>query len=238
MLQEKNIIIPDPGSITADIGFSNEVSIISGESLRFNGEFADKTLQVVPILSKLGCTTNLALQSLPGDDLSNVTFTITGKQNNIEITESIAGPTSGGITYNSVFSDNYYDEIISIIPNNNSPYKINVGIGTKVYVLCSINGLSSEFLQYKLSLCSTEGQECFSDLTIYHSLNELNTLPYTYEDIKNNTGYLHVLDSASASAINYILPEEHMIVTKNILCNFTLVQALGAQKLVFNFIQI
>ncbi len=76
--------------------------------------------------------TTIALVAAGPNDLSNITFTVTGKFNNITITESIQGPDGGGV--NSVQTKYYYDKIISIVSSGDNPDTMTLTINVNSVV--------------------------------------------------------------------------------------------------------
>ena len=85
-------------------------------------------------------------------DMSNVTFTITGKFNNIIISETIQGPNA-----TSIVSNNYYDNIISINASvsNPNPLYLSVNVNTVTFLDNADVSLANNYNLNKFSVLAS-----------------------------------------------------------------------------------
>lgn len=236
MTRELQKIIYPAASLVEVNGICQAVDIVQNKPLLFNGYIADRVNNTAPILQNTGTTRTIKLQTI--GDLSSVTFTIIGKQNGIIITESING--SRNMFSNPVESSEFYDEIISITPNNNSLLKLDIALGNKVYILSGLN-LNTKYINYSLSISTKSGTNVISLMKIYNSLNNISELGITYKNLVNNTHFLHLLDEKNENFTNYVLPNKDIISNTWITHNFLIyleIHSSHEHQILFNFVQL
>lgn len=85
--------------------------------------------------------TTITLVAAGPNNLSNITFTVTGKFNNITITESIQGPDGGDVT--SVQTKYYYDKIISIVSSGDNPDTMTLTVNVNSIVTFNNTNINS-----------------------------------------------------------------------------------------------
>lgn len=91
---------------------------------------------------QLSYGTNITMTATVGSNLSNITFTVIGKFNNITVTESLQGPDADGNV--SVQTKYYYDKLISIVASADSAgsFSITVNVNS-VIVFNNMNSNSN-----------------------------------------------------------------------------------------------
>lgn len=230
MAREIRKIIHPSASLFDFNGICQAVNIVKNQPLVFNGYIADTANNTTPILDRTGVTRVVELQAV--GDLSTIYFTITGKQNGQIVTEDIIGPNST----TPVESSKFYDEIISIVPNNDSTLKLNVALGNKVYILTGIN-LEKNAVDYNLSLSTNQGTDILTKMYIYNSLENIKDLGFTYKDLIGKENFLHLLDQKTSNFKEYILPKEKVSLAKNIL-TYLEIHSSHSKEILFNFIQL
>jgi len=117
---------------------------VTGIPLLLNGTLADSGIpnQVSFITNKM--IRSVSITSV--NNLSGITFIITGLQNGAYVTESIAGPNN-----TTVYGAQYYDIVTSVVTSANAT-GVNVGSGKAGFLpLLVINSLAS-FINYSASV--------------------------------------------------------------------------------------
>jgi len=118
-------------------GISLTQALVANTPLALNGPYVNKTTGTVRCVDDFGIVPRITLSS--GANLSGVNFLITGYQNGIFISETLAGPNS-----NTVTSINCFDSIDKIIPNTTSQNTLLVGFSnTGYYPIIPLNILRS-----------------------------------------------------------------------------------------------
>jgi hypothetical protein len=234
-----NIQISTVASLTNNNAICTAVPLVANESLHFNGNLIDPILNTALILKNTNTTRNLRLQSLV--DLSSVSFTIKGKQNDQEIVETLSGP--NGILF--VETVNVFDEVLSITPDQSNLNLIDVTIGSEAYILIPID-LYRTNLNYNFSLVAeSKGEDPFqiNNLHLYSSLKNINDIPLTFQRIIEE-GYLHSTDSQTDFFTEYMLPQAF---SQRVVLNYLMKVTIPSQDIIsrdiiefvnFDFIQV
>lgn len=215
----------------------NQVDIIADTPLEFNSKIIDNINKSAPILKSTGTTRQIILQTYSSADLSAVTFTITGYQNGVLLTETLTG--TDNMFSNPVISNEFYDEVISIIPNASSSEKLDIALGNTVYIFVGLDIVTDDFSTYGLSLNTYSTYDLF-DVEIYSTLDNIKSNNVTFKDLTDSlNGYLKLLDAESSSVRNYSLPPEKINITRSLLVKCNIIGAHTYNtNIIFNFIRV
>ena len=158
---------------------------VSGGLLKLNGIYASPTTGQANLASA-GFVAQITLSSLQN---LGIPFVITGYQNGVFISETLAGPNA-----NTVTSTNCFDIVQSIIPNTTGVNTVQVGVGSIGY--------------FPIILLNTAKQNTSS---INYALNMVAAAanPATYQvflSLKNNLGMGKYDDLTTAANGNFIAP--------------------------------
>ena len=154
--------------------------------LVLNGSYVNKTNGQINFIDS-GIVPRITLNSAA--NISAINFTITGYQNGVFISETLAGPNA-----NTVTSTNCFDIVQSIIPNTTGVNTVQVGVGSTGY--------------FPIILLNTAKQNTSS---INYALNMVAAAanPATYQvflSLKNNLGMGKYDDLTTAANGNFTAP--------------------------------
>ena len=165
-----------PVASTTDVCLTQ--TLIIGGNLTLNGNLANSINSQVSFIEK-GYSRQVSLTS--ANNLSAVQFTITGTQNEVVVTENIAGPHA-----NTVYGTNIYDVITSISANT-ATNAVSVGTGyLGFFPLININ-LERDVINYALSTARLTAGSIHT--TIYNTISNIN----------GSTTYLNLINEALSS---------------------------------------
>lgn len=150
----------------------------AGDDLILDGTMTEIGSAEISFL-RTGVSRSVSISSV--NDLSGVTFTVTGMQNGGRVTEDITGPNT-----NTVWSNQVFDTITSVSVNNNVT---NVQVGTGTQGFLPIISASPNFSV--LNIRNTNGLYAlsvipFKNAAIANGNGITYTIWNTLEDIKNN----------------------------------------------------
>jgi hypothetical protein len=165
-------------------GISTLQSFNTNTPLLLNGSYVNKTTKTVNFVDDFGIVPRITLNS--SNNLSNINFFITGYQNGVFISESLAGPNNTTVT-----SLNCFDTVTQIIPSNTSASTVQVGVASVGYfpiILLNTLKPGASTLKYALNIVAA------------------TTNPATYQvflSLKNNLGLGKYDDLTSAANGNF-----------------------------------
>ena len=170
---------------------ANGISLFQGLTanipLLLNGSYVNKTTRTVNFVDDFGIVPRITLNSAA--NLSGVNFLITGYQNGIFISETLAGPNA-----NTVTSINCFDTVAQIIPNTTSVSTVQVGVAALGYfpmILLNTAKINTSSINYALNIVAATAN------------------PATYQvflSLKNNLGMGKYDDLTSAANGNFAAP--------------------------------
>ena len=170
---------------------ANGISLFQGLTantpLLLNGSYVNKTTKTVNFVDDFGIVPRITLNS--GANLSGVNFLITGYQNGIFISETLAGPNA-----NTVTSVNCFDTLLQIIPSGTTGSTIQVGVAALGYfpmILLNTAKINTSSINYALNIVAATAN------------------PATYQvflSLKNNLGMGKYDDLTSAANGNFVAP--------------------------------
>lgn len=165
--------------------------------LKLNGNWADLVSGTVS-LKRRGAARTLYIHPV-FTDLTGINFTITGFQNNVLISEQVAGSDVKKETTQA------YDEIISITPDVGDGSKaVDVGLGEKGFFTLQIDTQNQESIDYALTIINNK-KDKLKNVKIYTSLDQ--DIPYSYQDqlvhITANTRVSDLYENNSVNNVEY-----------------------------------
>ena len=165
--------------------------------LKLNGNWADLVSGTVS-LKRRGAARTLYIHPV-FTDLTGINFTITGFQNNVLISEQVAGSNEKKETTQA------YDEIISITPDTGDGSKaVDVGLGEKGFFTLQIDTQNQESIDYALTIINNN-KDKLKNVKIYTSLDQ--DIPYSYQDqlvhITANTRVSDLYENNSVNNVEY-----------------------------------
>jgi len=232
----KKIIYPGKSPFFTN-AICNQVDVIADTPLEFNSKIVDDIKKTAPILKSTGTTRQIILQTFQDSDLSSITFTITGYQNGVLLTETLSGAEK--MFSNPVTSNEFYDEVVSIIPNASSSEKLDVALGNEVYIFVGVDVVSNNFSTYGLSLNTYSTYDSFN-VEIFSTLDNIKSNNITFKDLTDPlNGYLKSLDKESSSVRSYLLPPEKINITQSLLVKCNIIGSHTQNtNIIFNFIRV
>lgn len=170
---------------------ANGISLFQGLTantpLLLNGSYVNKTTRAVNFVDDLGIVPRITLNSAA--NLSGINFLITGYQNGVFISETLAGPNA-----NTVTSVNCFDTLLQIIPSGTTASTLQVGVASVGYfpmILLNTANLNTSGVSYALNIVAAAAN------------------PATYQvflSLKNNLGMGKYDDLTSAANGNFAAP--------------------------------
>ncbi len=163
-------------------------------------------------------------------NLSARTFSITGVQNGITVTENITGPNA-----NTVYGVGVYDSILSISVNGVVATAVQVGTGyLGFFPLININ-LYRPVISYALSTAKLTAVSIAT--IIYNTVDNIDNNGLSFQDnIANNTNVFVI--KASNADDQFILPTANITVCGSILISIVGDAASIGNSICMNFIQV
>lgn len=168
-------------------GISLFQTLTANIPLLLNGSYVNKTTRAVNFVGDFGIVPRITLNSAA--NLSAINFLITGYQNGVFISETLAGPNA-----NTVTSVNCFDTLLQIIPNTTSISTIQVGVASVGYfpiILLNTALVNTSSISYALNIVAATAN------------------PATYQvflSLKNNLGMGKYDDLTAAANGNFVAP--------------------------------
>ena len=165
-------------------GISLFQTLTANTPLLLNGSYVNKTTRAVNFVDDFGIVPRVTLNS--GANLSAINFLITGYQNGVFISETLAGPNNATVT-----SANCFDTLLQIIPNTTSVSTVQVGVAALGYfpmILLNTAKINTSAISYALNIVAAAAN------------------PATYQvflSLKNNLGMGKYDDLTSAANGNF-----------------------------------
>ena len=170
---------------------ANGISLFQGLTantpLLLNGSYVNKTTKTVNFVDDFGIVPRITLNSAAY--LSGINFLITGYQNGVFISETLAGPNA-----NTVTSINCFDTLIQIIPSGTAGSTLQVGVASVGYfpmILLNTAKINTSSINYALNIVAATAN------------------PATYQvflSLKNNLGMGKYDDLTSPANGNFAAP--------------------------------
>lgn len=154
--------------------------------LLLNGSYVNKTTRIVNFID-FGIVPRITLNSAA--NLSGINFLITGYQNGVFISETLAGPNA-----NTVTSVNCFDTVTQIIPTGTTGSTVQVGVASIGYfpmILLNTAKTNTSSISYALNIVAATAN------------------PATYQvflSLKNNLGMGKYDDLTTAANGNFAAP--------------------------------
>lgn len=186
----RNLSYTFPAGNTSDV-CAIQTSAGAG-NLILNGNLANQVVGNVSLILK-GYSRQVSLTS--ANNLSGVTFTITGTQNGVVITEDIVGPNA-----NTVYGALVYD-IITSVSADNAANQVSVGTGwSGFFPLIGIN-LEKDIINYTITIAKlTAASVSFS---VYGSIANIVNNRQTYaQNLNSNSNLIQI--QAPGTTANYV----------------------------------
>ena len=168
-------------------GISLPQGLTANIPLLLNGAYVNKTTKTANFVDDFGIVPRITLNSAA--NLSGINFLITGYQNGVFISETLAGPNNATVT-----SVNCFDTLLQIIPNTTSVSTVQVGVAALGYfpmILLNTAKLNTSSISYALNMVAATAN------------------PATYQvflSLKNNLGLGKYDDLTSAANGNFAAP--------------------------------
>lgn len=169
---------------------ANGISLFQGLTantpLLLNGSYVNKITRTVNFVDDFGIVPRITLNS--ASDLRGINFLITGYQNGVFISETLAGPNKTTVT-----SVNCFDTLLQIIPTGTTGSTVQVGVASVGY-----------FPMILLNTAKTNTSSISYALNIVAAAN-----PATYQvflSLKNNLGLGKYDDLTSDANGNFTAP--------------------------------
>lgn len=196
-------------------------------NLLLNGRLAGGANGEVSFIS-YGYSRSISITST--GNISGRTFTITGTQNGVTITENIAGPNN-----NTVYSTLIYDVITSVAVNGAVATAVSIGSGyTGFFPLIGIN-LERPVINYALSTAKLTAASIRT--TIFNTLEDISQNGSTFLNTVTNDYNVFTI-KASATNEQFFLPPANIVVCRSILIQINGQAAEITNSIEMNFIQI
>lgn len=158
-------------------------STVGAANLVLNGNLADQVTNQVSFIDR-GYSRSISLTS--ANDLSAATFTISGTQNGVFVTENVTGPND-----ETVYSMLDYDVITSIIVDG-AVNAVSVGSGHSGFFRLIAPELTALTLNFNFSLGAKLAEDIITT-TVYQTLDDIFQNGQTFANIvANNVGTLGV----------------------------------------------
>ena len=170
---------------------ANGISLFQGLTantpLLLNGFYVNKTTKTVNFVDDFGIVPRITLNSAA--NLSGINFLITGYQNGIFISETLAGPNNATVT-----SVHCFDTLLQIIPTGTTGSTVQVGVASVGYfpmILLNTAKTNTSSISYALNIVAATAN------------------PATYQvflSLKNTLGLGKYDDLTSAANGNFAAP--------------------------------
>lgn len=168
-------------------GISLFQTLTANIPLLLNGSYVNKTTKAVNFVGDFGIVPRITLNSAA--NISGINFLITGYQNGVFISETLAGPNA-----NTVTSVNCFDTLLQIIPTGTTASTVQVGVASVGYfpmILLNTALVNTSSINYALNIVAAPAN------------------PATYQvflSLKNNLGLGKYDDLTSAANGNFAAP--------------------------------
>lgn len=168
-------------------GISLFQTLTANIPLLLNGLYVNKTTRIVNFADDFGIVPRVTLNSAA--NLSGINFLITGYQNGVFISETLAGPNNTTVT-----SVNCFDSVAQIIPSGTTGSTVQVGVASVGYfpmILLNTAKTNTSSISYALNIVAATAN------------------PATYQvflSLKNNLGLGKYDDLTSAANGNFTAP--------------------------------
>ncbi|MCP5363490.1 MAG: hypothetical protein H6910_05120 [Rickettsiaceae bacterium] len=165
-------------------GISLFQTLTANIPLLLNGSYVNKITRTVNFVDDFNIVPRITLNSAA--NLSGINFLITGYQNGVFISETLAGPNNATVT-----SVNCFDTLLQIIPNTTSVSTVQVGVAALGYfpmILLNTAKINTSSISYALNMVAATAN------------------PATYQvflSLKNNLGLGKYDDLTSAANGNF-----------------------------------
>lgn len=168
-------------------GISLFQTLTANTPLLLNGSYVNKITRTVNFVDDFNIVPRITLNSAA--NISGINFLITGYQNGVFISETLAGPNA-----NTVTSVNCFDTLLRIIPSGTTASTLQVGVASVGYfpmILLNTAKLNTSGVSYALNIVAATAN------------------PATYQvflSLKNNLGLGKYDDLTSAANGNFAAP--------------------------------
>ncbi len=168
-------------------GISLFQTLTANIPLLLNGSYVNKITRTVNFVDDFSIVPRITLNSAA--NLSSINFLITGYQNGVFISETLAGPNNATVT-----SVNCFDTVAQIIPSGTTGSTIQVGVAALGYfpmILLNTAKINTSSINYALNIVAATAN------------------PATYQvflSLKNNLGLGKYDDLTSAANGNFAAP--------------------------------
>ena len=168
-------------------GISLFQTLTANIPLLLNGSYVNKITRTVNFVDDFNIVPRVTLNSAA--NLSGINFLITGYQNGVFISETLAGPNA-----NTVTSVNCFDSVAQIIPSGTTGSTIQVGVAALGYfpmILLNTAKINTSSISYALNMVAAAAN------------------PATYQvflSLKNNLGMGKYDDLTSTANGNFAAP--------------------------------
>jgi len=210
-------------------------TLAGGGDLALNGTLVDSTGSEVSFITN-GYSRTVSITS--ANDLSLATFTVTGTQNGVIVTEAIVGPTAGV----TITGDLSFDVVTSVSVDI-AVAAVSVGSGLDGFFRLITIDPNMGSLNYSFSLANDNALNEIST-TIYGTHDKLEFNNLTYEDNVDGNNFLFPVKTVSAPT-NFVFPtpvaatlSSYMPLYRSLLIELTGAAGTEATSITLIFIQI
>ena len=162
--------------------------------LLLNGSYVNKTTGIVNFIN-FGIVPRITITS--AENFSAVDFLITGYQNGVFISETLAGPDS--VTNTSVTSVNCFDTVERIIPSNTLNENVQVGVASVGYfpiILLNTAKTNTSGINYSVHILAATANP--ATYQVFLSLRN-NLGMGKYDDLITNGNFFSTQDATTES---------------------------------------
>ena len=177
-------------------GISLFQTLTANIPLLLNGSYVNKTTKTVNFVDDFGIVPRITLNSAA--NLSGINFLITGYQNGVFISETLAGPNA-----NTVTSINCFDTLLQIIPSGATASNLQAGVAALGYfpmILLNTAKLNTSSISYALNMVAATANP--ATYQVFLSLkNNLGLGKYDELTSAANGNFAAAAAAATASAL-------------------------------------
>lgn len=172
-------------------------TLVAAGDLALNGSLVDSTGSEVSFITN-GYSRTVSITSV--NDLSLATFTVTGTQNGVVITENIAGPNNASVTGAISF------DVITSITVDIAVAAVSIGSGLDGFFRLITIDPNMGGLNYSFTLANDDDTDLNQiETTIYGTHDKLEFNNLTYGENVDDNNSLFELKSTSAET-NFVFP--------------------------------
>lgn len=179
-------------------GISLFQALTANTPLVLNGFYVNKTTKTVNFVDGFGIVPRITLNSAANLSLSGINFLITGYQNGIFISETLAGPNNSTVT-----SVNCFDTVTQIIPTGTTGSTVQVGVASVGYfpmILLNTAKTNTSSISYALNIVAATANP--ATYQVFLSLkNNLGLGKYDDLTATANGNFVASAAAATASAL-------------------------------------